>query len=174
MGIVNSDKEVIEWQIGRKLENEFEVCAKCQWGYPVSFSAPPIVRDRPFPTIHWLCCPHLCKEISKLEAEGLIDEMEARLSSDDLLCSGYIDAHKSTNRVVMAQLKRNQAPLWFLGALEGRGIGGMKDFTHIKCLHMHVANLLCGVENPIGKIVLEMIESHNCSDPVICSRSHPG
>lgn len=174
MGIGNSDKKVIEWQIGRTLENEFEVCTKCQWDFPVSFSAPPIVRDRPFPTIHWLCCPYLQREISKLEAEGLINEIEARLISDEVLCNGYLDAHKNTNQAIMEQLKRKRAPLWFLKALEGRGIGGMKDFTHIKCLHMHVANLLCGVDNPIGKIVLKMVEHRECSDLILCSRSHRG
>ena len=43
---------------------------------PLVLEMPPIQNGRPFPTIFWLVCPVLKKEISHLERDGLIQKTE--------------------------------------------------------------------------------------------------
>jgi hypothetical protein len=49
------------------------------------------------------------------------------------------------------------------------GIGGMLNLESIKCLHLQVANYLGGVENPIGKAVLEELKEIHCNNR-FCAR----
>ncbi|WP_282956774.1 DUF501 domain-containing protein [Thermosipho africanus] len=48
--------------------------------------------------------------------------------------------------------------------LKSVGSGGIKDFTKIKCLHLHLADFLAGIENPIGEKVASLLKSLECDD----------
>lgn len=108
------------------------------------------------------------RAISRLEAAGLVRDIEERLAKEDDYRKAYQDAHHTTAILIRKELHRIGADRWFFSAIRDRGIGGVSELSHVKCLHMHVANLLCGVDNPVGKTVLEMLRHRECHEEILC------
>ena len=48
--------------------------------------------------------------------------------------------------------------------MKNTGIGGIKNFETVKCLHLHLASFLGGTKNPVGRIVWGKISSKECFD----------
>ncbi len=168
-----TDRRIIERQLGRAPRGLRGIAVRCPHGYPQVIVVHPIVDGKPFPTMFWLTCPFLGKEIDRLEAGGTIGELEERIRTDSGLAARLLSAHRAYIEERLALLSgREREHLKERGmfdALAGRGIGGIADFSRIKCLHLHVAHALAE-ENPIGRIVLDRIPQRACRpDRVICS-----
>jgi len=108
-----------------------------------------------------------------LEAVGIIGQIEQEIAASPELSEQVTRAHRSyieerrhlLSRQDLAYIEENG----MLPALMVRGIGGIADFTRIKCLHLHVAHALAA-QNPVGKIVLDRLDQRECSsDSVICA-----
>ncbi len=169
-----NDLRIIARQLGRAPRGVRGIALRCPYGYPQVIVVHPIVDGKPFPTMFWLTCPLLSKEIDRLEAGGMIAELEGLIRTDSELAARLTSAHRAyiEERLVLLS-EREREHLKERGmfeALAGRGIGGIADFSRVKCLHLHVAHALAE-ENPIGRIVLERIPQRACRpDRVICSR----
>jgi len=168
-----NDRKVVAAQIGRSPRGQFTVPVRCGYGYPQVIRVHPVVQGKPFPTLYWLTCPFLSKEIDHLEAAGWVKRLEARVIEDGELASAMQAAHRryclqrdqSLSSDEKAALEANGTMI----GLTGRGIGGISDWDRLKCLHLHVAHGLVD-ENPIGRIVLNMLPAHECAPKqVICS-----
>ena len=160
------DLATIEAQIGRCPRGVQGVAYRCSYGYPQVIRVSPVVSDAPFPTLYWLTCPFLSREISRREADGWVGRLEARLSSDMALGAAMEEAHRryveQRNNLLTAEVRDRLASNGRLGALEDRGIGGLSDRSRLKCLHLHAAHEL-GDANPIGRIVLDSLSALECS-----------
>jgi uncharacterized protein len=167
------DRNVVALQLGRPARGRFVVSVRCSFGYPQVIQVHPIVDGKPFPTLYWLTCPFLCAQISGLEAEGWVKRLETRMAGDESLRLSMRDAHRRYINRRDAQLSLEERSALetdgTLIGLSGRGIGGISDWTRLKCLHTHVAHALAG-RNPIGDLVLAMLTARECSpQQVICS-----
>ena len=168
-----ADLETISWQIGRRPRGVRAVAKRCSFGFPQAIQVMPVIADAPFPTLFWLTCPHLLREVSRLEADGWVGRLEARIASDDALAGEMADAHRryiALRDGLLTPEAREQliAQGWY-DALNERGIGGLSDRTRLKCLHLHVAHEL-GESNPVGAIVLQQLAEPECSEKKgICS-----
>jgi len=149
------------------------ISKRCVHGYPQVVSVSPLIDGKPFPTLYWLTCPFLFQAIASLEAGGMIRQLEEKVRRDPNLAERLICAHCSyieerkhlLSRDDLTYLEENA----MLPALMERGIGGIADYSRIKCLHLHTAHALVG-DNPIGKIVLQSLTHRECpSDTVICA-----
>lgn len=167
------DQRVVAAQIGRPPRGQFTVSVRCSYGYPQVIRVHPVVQGKPFPTLYWLTCPFLSKEIDHLEAAGWVKRLEDRMSKDGDLHAAMQSAHRrycqqrdrSLSAKENATLKANGT----IVGLTGRGVGGISDWDRVKCLHLHVAQELAD-ENPIGNIVLGMMSVRECPPKqVICS-----
>ena len=163
-----SDRHVIAMQLGREPQGRWSVACRCPYGYPQVIRVAPIVAGRPFPTLYWLTCPFLRAAISRLEADGWVKRLEARMRTTTELAAAMDNAHdrywQERNGLLSGAQRERLAP-----EFEGRGIGGIADRRYLKCLHLHAAHALAG-ENPIGKIVLERLAEQFCDrKEVICS-----
>jgi hypothetical protein len=90
-----------------------------------------------------------------LEADGLMRELEQRLSSEPDLAMAYRKAHDA-----YLEVRRH---LGDVPEIDGISAGGMPD--RVKCLHVLAAHSLAagpGV-NPLGDIVLELIAGYGAS-----------
>jgi len=171
MGSFSNEKEIVKLQLGRNIENDFTVVKKCSWGYPQCIKSSLITNGKPFPTLFWLTCPLLLKEVSKLEEKGMIKNLETKLKNDEDFIKAYLKAHEATKAMKMQILTSLSLTEWQRDAIIGRGIGGIKDLKHVKCLHLHLANYMGGIDNPVGKIVWKMMELHECPpNDIICHR----
>jgi len=167
------DERIITAQIGRRPRGLYGIAVRCPYGYPQVIVVHPIVEGKPFPTIYWLTCPYLSKGIDRLEAEGLIGKLEEKLRGDDSLRERLAAAHRSyiveRDRLLSAADRRYLEERGMMRGLNERGIGGIADFSRLKCLHLHVAHALVS-GNPIGEIVLDLLERRACPEgEVVCS-----
>jgi len=168
-----NDRKIVAAQIGRSPRGQFTVAVRCSYGYPQVIRVHPVVQGKPFPTLYWLTCPFLSKEIDHLEAAGWVKRLEARVLEEQELSSAMQVTHRryclkrdqSLSDDERASLEANGT----IVGLTGRGIGGISDWDRLKCLHLHVAHDLAD-ENPIGSIVLGMLSACECaSKQIICS-----
>ena len=170
--IVN-DSKVVAGQLRRSPRGTFTVSVRCSYGYPQVICVHPVVDGKPFPTLYWLTCPFLSREIGHLEAAGWVKRLEARMGEEPELRSAMHEAHQRTwfqrDQLLTSEEKATLAANGTLVGLDGRGIGGISDWDRLKCLHLHTAHALAD-ENPIGNIVLGMLPAIECSpQQVICS-----
>ena len=152
------DVAAVEKQLGRTPRAIRGVAHRCGCGLPdVIETSPRLADGTPFPTLYYLTCPRAAKEISRLEANGVMYEMTERLQTDANLAARYEDAHED-------YLRRRDA----LDVLPSRqSAGGMPG--RVKCLHALVAHSLAvgpGV-NPFGDEALAMIPDWSGRAPCV-------
>ncbi len=115
-----------------------------------------LVDDKPFPTLFWLVDPALCYAIDRAEADGLIKRLQAAIDDDP----GLQASMREDNRAYIAlrdqyiddvtRVRLEQ--LGFGDVLAAKGIGGIGDFTRIRCLHTWYAAHLV-VPNTVGRLL---------------------
>jgi hypothetical protein len=147
-GLTATDVAVVRDQLGRPPRAIRAVAHRCPCGLPDVVETSPRLEDgTPFPTLYYLTCPRAAKEISRLEAGGVMREMTDRLKADDELAAGYRRAHED-------YLRRRDALDVLPGGVSAGGMPG-----RVKCLHVLVAHSLAvgpGV-NPLGDEALAML-----------------
>ncbi|PNR91315.1 hypothetical protein HWHPT5561_07245 [Petrotoga sp. HWH.PT.55.6.1] len=164
--VSKEDLEIIEKQLGRCVSNVLTIGKRCIYGYPQVIKSFPLKDGKPFPTLYWLTCPYLVEEVSKLEAQQKIAEIEKMIQNDPGLKQQMIRAHEVEieKRMKLLGEKINSLPENMIKKLKETGIGGIEDFSKIKCLHLHYASYLDGENNPAGKIVNSYISKKYCDD----------
>ena len=141
------DLEAVTKQLGRPVRDIVSIAARCTCGNPIVVQTKPRLEDgTPFPTVYYLTLPAATSAVSTLEAEGLMTELQDRLSEDEDLARNYQSAHLSylSDRAKLGQVEE----------IDGISAGGMP--TRVKCLHSLVAHSLAkgpGV-NMIGDLAL--------------------
>jgi len=143
-----TDLEVIAAQIGRAPRGDVAVAVRCRHGVPMVIRTSPALADgRPFPTLFWLTCPARRRAVARLEAQGLIAEVQARVDDEPPLAAELSRAS--------ASYRRDRGPI--AGESFERFIGGAADPRAIKCLHAHYAHHLATGSNPVGEIVERLV-----------------
>ncbi|MBT3436518.1 MAG: DUF501 domain-containing protein [Oceanospirillaceae bacterium] len=145
---------LIEQQLGRSPRGLISVASSSNNGVPLALKMHPLVDNKPFPTLYWLCSKDLHKAINQLETGGLVKQLEQRLKDDE----DWMAAYQANQREYVAQRWANCTPqeveqlnqLGFAPLFDSYGIGGLRDWQQIRCLHMHYAHHLCG-NNVIGQ-----------------------
>jgi len=167
------DQRIITCQLGRQTRGLIEVAVRCQYGYPQAIRVYPLLEGQPFPTLFWLTCPFLCRAISQLESAGWIGRIERLLHKDGDLKRRMNNAHRAyigeRHELLSVEDRADLADIEASKSLLEKGIGGISDLRHVKCLHLHVAHALVRT-NPVGEIVLRHLLQHTCpSTNVVCS-----
>ncbi len=173
------DLAVVRWQIGRSPRGLVAIARDCPHGYPQVTVNRPLLRNgsgfEVFPTLFWLTCPYLVREVGKLEARGLVKEFEARISREPALREAYLRAHGEYRRERLSLLSPEEKEFlrevgaW--GAVE-TGIAGLRNPVRVKCLHAQLAHYLARGDNPVGEEVARMLPALHCPDR-LCDRALP-
>lgn len=143
------DRRIVEAQIGRAPRAMRGVAARCVFGMPaVSDQASVDDAGHPFPTAFYLTCPHLVKQVDRLEAAGGVRRYEQLLDDDDALRDATMRAHARH------------------AAIDARGsnIAASSDPARLKCLHAHAAFELAMGDHPLGRRVLAEAAPRWCDD----------
>lgn len=161
------DLEVLSRQLGRPVRDVVEIGARCVCGNPlVAVTAPRLSNGIPFPTTYYLSHPVVTAAVSRLEADGVMAEMTARLSEDAALADAHERAHVAYLDARSAVGER--AATGPVPEIDGVSAGGMP--TRVKCLHVLVGHALAagpGV-NALGDEALERISSWWSRDRCSC------
>ena len=143
-----SDRASVREQLGREPTTPFTVVARCAPRHPLVIRNEPFDADgAPFPTLFWLTCPAATKAVSRIESDGEIARLNARIDEDPAFAAAVERAHAAYAR----ERARNHPEAEAFG-----GVGGTR--TGVKCLHAHYANHLAGGDDPVGTSVAERIE----------------
>ncbi|EPC01824.1 hypothetical protein L861_21605 [Litchfieldella anticariensis FP35 = DSM 16096] len=141
-------------QLGRAPRGIQAVTATDGNGTPLVLRMKSIVDGKPFPTLYWLCSDRLKIELSRIEAGGVIKQLEARLQEDPDFLAAYHHSHRDyVARRWQHMSSRQQAEVERLGyttLLRERGVGGIGNWDQVRCLHTQYAHHLCG-DNVIGQ-----------------------
>ena len=163
-----AEKKLVAEQIGRLPRSAVAVAARCPAGHPCVITNYPLrsVRgqqgqpDRvaPFPTLYWLTCPQLCRQVAHLERDGLIAKLEAEMAHDDSLRAAVWKDHERyiAQRLALLSAEDHQRveSLGLTRDFTWRGIGGIANRAKLKCLHLHLAHHLA-TGNAIGALLVE-------------------
>jgi hypothetical protein len=134
------------------------IAHRCGCGLADVVETNPRLEDgTPFPTLYYLTCPRAASAIGRLESEGLMNTMTARLETDPELKARYDAA--------AADYLRRRDAIEVLGKAPAQG--GMPD--RVKCLHVLVAHSLAvgpGI-NPFGDEALALLPDWSAAGPCV-------
>jgi uncharacterized protein len=135
-----ADIEAVARLLGRTPAGAFTVAVRRPGGAPVVIENAPFLDDgRPMPTRYWLVDTELRDAVSRLEADGGVRRAEATVDARELARTHarYGDARDAL------------VPTGHRGPRPSGGVGGTR--RGVKCLHAHVAYLLAGGDDPVGR-----------------------
>lgn len=154
---------MVRRQLGRPPRGVIGVAARCVCGNPIVVATAPRLPDgSPFPTFYYLTHPAAAAELSRLEADHVMADLEGWLSRDADVAERYRAAHRA--------YLRDRARYGRVDEITDISAGGMP--TRVKCLHALVAHALAagpGV-NPVGDAAL----ARCIWSPRRCSCAQPG
>ncbi len=149
---MSGDADTVARQLGRPPRGTWRVVARCSHGYPVVMATPSRLPDgEPFPTLHWLTCPHLVEAVGRLESAGEVERWAARLADDPALAARMRAADAAYRAARAAEGGGDDA-------CASVGIAGQRDPLGTKCLHAHVAAALAGLDDPVGDAILRAVQ----------------
>ncbi len=132
----------------------------CDHGFPQVIVNRPVSTTAAdieiFPTLYWLTCPYLRKEMALLEGEGLIAHFETKIQEEPEFSALVEKNHQdyAARRLaliptcVQERIKEEYPERYQV--LAETGVGGIRSLAGVKCLHTHVADYLAHGKNAIG------------------------
>lgn len=179
--LLEGDKAIITKQLGRTPRGVMGVAVRCPEGSPQVIVTHPVilhgVYPEIFPTLYWLTCPRLVKEISRLEGAGVIEEIQQEIDQDPKFVQELEEVYQEYANQRMELVKestlkpiRERYPAQY-EVLTQSGVGGIMD-KGIKCLHTHFADYLVNRKNPVGRLTAERLGERlqeRCQECVIDS-----
>ncbi len=123
-------------------------------GEPAVIRVASLVDNKPFPTLFWLIDPSTCYWLDQLEAGGTIAQLQQRIDQDEAIQAAVRADHlayiQQRGELMRADIKAKLVQLGYYDDLQQRGVGGIADFSRIRCLHTHYAAHLVRA-NTIGQ-----------------------
>jgi hypothetical protein len=165
-----ADAEVVALQLGRPPRGLRRVAHRCPCGLPdVVETAPRLADGTPFPTLYYLTCPRATAAMSRLEAAGVMRQMQRRLAEDTELRVAYQAAHRDyLARRAEAARAAGVPPL----PPGTQSAGGMPD--RVKCLHALAAHeLAVPGGNPLGREATAQAGSWWAAGPCVVAEDQP-
>jgi uncharacterized protein len=142
------DRARVTELLGREPAGAFVVVVRDDSGDPVVVRNAPFLDDgTPMPTRYYLVAPALVREVSRLEAAGGVKAAEAEIDPEELAA-----LHQRYGAERDAAIDADHE-----GPRPSGGVGGTR--VGVKCLHAHLAHLLAGGDDPVGRWTLERLDS---------------
>ena len=154
--VSEEQRSQVETLLGRPPRGLEDVPVCSPQGQPMVIRVASLVDDKPFPTLFWLVDPQICYRIDGEEASGLIARLQQQIDHSAELKSGMEDDHKRYIALRESYIDEPQrqriATLGFGDVFQHKGIGGIADFTRIRCLHTWYAAHLV-TSNTVGRLL---------------------
>jgi uncharacterized protein len=142
----DDDVATVTRLLGRAPAGRFRVVVRRPGGSPVVIENAPWLEDgTPMPTTLWLVDPDLVRQVATLESEGGVRRLERAVDPEALAA---VHAAYAARRDALGDARDGPAP--------SGGVGGTR--RGVKCLHAHLANHLCGFDDPVGSLVADEVD----------------
>ncbi len=162
--VSGAERNIIKSQLDSSADNVLAVIKRCSSGFPQILLVHPFYKGEVFPTVFWLSCPKLRKDIFQLEDQGLLEKLtdkEKKSSSFSQKMKKAHDEYSLCRRKLMKNEQWKQAASIsedIVKTLKDSGVGGIRTSSGLKCLHTHYAHYAAGGENPVGRITSDHLE----------------
>ena len=141
-----ADDQAVRRLLGREPQGEYTVVVRSADGEPVVLCNAPLLRDgTPMPTLFWLCGHDEVIAVSRLEADGAVNEVEAELGMDTMA-----EIHSRYE-----SLRDSFLPAGHTGPRPSGGVGGTR--RGVKCLHARFGFWLAGGDDAAGEWVADRL-----------------
>jgi hypothetical protein len=142
-----ADRAAVEAMLGRPLMVDAAVVVRRRTGEPVVIRNHPLAVDgTPMPTRYWLVDPDWRTAVSRLESGGGVRAAEAAVPEEAV----------SAAHAAYAAERERALPAGHEGPRPSGGVGGTRQ--GVKCLHAHVAHLLAGGDDAVGRWTLAQLD----------------
>ncbi len=143
----DADVEWVAAALGRRPQSRWTVAARDADGHPSVIENEPFLDNgTPMPTRFWLIDRVLSRRVGTLEAGGGVDRAEVELG---------LDVIQSTHDAAAAE-RDARIGSDHVGPRPSGGVGGTR--RGVKCLHVHLAAHLAGVDDPVGQWVVAQLD----------------
>ncbi len=153
----------------------------CEYNFPQVITNRPLIVAEPhieiFPTLYWLTCPYLHREVALLEGAGLIAQFEQKIGEDENFAAevrkNHTDYAARRLGLIPVEVQERMGVEYpdRYQVLAESGVGGTRHPEGVKCLHAHMADYLVHGENVIGLAVAELLEGRLACDSGQCRRA---
>lgn len=154
-------RETVAGLLGREPRGLEDVPVLDTLGRPSVIRVASLVDDKPFPTLFWLVDADLCYRIDQVEAAGLIRELQGKIDADPDLQARMRRDHEKymalRDSLISERDRKRIEELGYTGVFARKGIGGIADFTRIRCLHTWYAAHLVK-PNTVGTLLDECLQ----------------
>jgi hypothetical protein len=175
-----SDKDIgiIKKQLKRRAVSICEIFKRCRYGFPQIILLNPLketggsmqINHEAISNLMWLTCPYLNNEIHELENSAYIKKIKKIIQNDKAFKDMMTDAHANYYFFRNDLFNRNSVPVMEKDReLFKNGIGGMRDMTAIKCLHLHFCHYNLCRKNIAGHITYFLLNKKTECDDAFCS-----
>lgn len=142
-----ADLDQVTRGLGRVPAAQFMIVRRVVTGEPlVIFNRPYLDDGTPMPTQFWLLPSELHHSVSQLESSGGVKAVIHEIDADELSKS-----HSTYEQFRLMYQNENPGVPQPSG-----GVGGTRE--GVKCLHAHVAWLLAGYPDPVGRWTLQNVD----------------
>jgi hypothetical protein len=157
------DRARVTELLGRPPRGAFDVVVRTGHGDPIVVRNAPLLDDgTPMPTRYYLVGASWVKAVSRLEAAGGVRRAEHAIGQ-----TAIADIHRR-----YADERDAAMPANHTGPVPTGGVGGTR--TGVKCLHAHVAHLLAGGDDEVGRWALRTMRADGAAiDPAGAIRVEP-
>ncbi|WP_299202831.1 DUF501 domain-containing protein [uncultured Amphritea sp.] len=157
MSVSAHQRELIEQQLGRKPRGLVDIAWQNEQGIPAVLQMRSLVDDQPFPTLYWLSSKDLYQAIAEIETGGEVKRIEQQLETDDELRAAHLadqQRYVDLRWQLMADSDRQRIDeLGFTALFSQYGIGGIRHWDKVRCLHMQYAYHLAVGGTAIGRLI---------------------
>ncbi len=121
----------------------------------------PVQGQKPFPTLYWLSDSKLDKQIATLESVGAVKNIRQWILEDSVRTQEYSELqafYRDQRRSFVKLQEMAELPVGGRKRIWESGIGGLEDWTLVRCLHMQYAFHLVH-PNFVGKKIEALLGS---------------
>lgn len=155
------DLRAIEQQLGRTPSGLQQVMKRTTAGLPAVLRVASVVRRAPFPTLFWISDSRLNKLIHHHESMGMTKRIQRAIDESAEYGKRLVNDHqkhvKLRQSYLGSQVKQEMEIPGVRELLSRKGIGGVANFTRVRCLHAFLAAHLV-VPNLVGELLFEWLE----------------
>ncbi len=160
MNLSETQLNIIEQQLGRKPRGIIRIAAQTSAGIPLVLQMRSWLAQAPFPTLYWLCSKDLHKAINQIETQGAVKALEIEIEQNanlrNALLADQQRYHDKRQDEMLEEDRQAIANNGFSELFESFGIGGIRSWDKVRCLHMHYAHHLAEADQggtSIGRLL---------------------
>jgi len=177
------DIDAIKWQIRSDSVPVCAVAERCVFGFPRIVVLSPLgakgagdpVNHEALSNLVWLTCPYLNDMIHRYEDRGYVSKIASFIESRQVLKEMMAAAHSHFyyfRKKLYRDFFSDMYPDELIG-LFNTGVGGIRDGSTLKCLHMNFAHYRLDDSNVAGYITQKLLgDVINCDDRM-CGNASP-